>query len=102
MEGLAKRRGSLEGQREWVKRRGVELEERKIGYNVRALELERQRFKWMKFSSKKERELERSRLDNERLRLQADRMILLVRQKELELDLRIPNASPNPPSSTSH
>jgi hypothetical protein len=39
----------------------------------------------VKFSSKKEREMERVKLENERRRLENERMVLIVRKKELEL-----------------
>nr|CAD1836713.1 unnamed protein product [Ananas comosus var. bracteatus] len=70
---------------QWVRRRAAELEEQRVGYQCRAFQLERQRFKWLRFSTNKEREMERMKLDNDRLRLDNDRMLLLLRQKELEL-----------------
>ncbi|XP_064995222.1 uncharacterized protein LOC135631456 [Musa acuminata AAA Group] len=72
-------------QRQWLRRKATELEEQRVAYQGRAFQLERQRFKWLRFSSNKEREMERMKLDNERLRLENDRMLLLLRQKELEL-----------------
>lgn len=73
-------------QRQWMRSRVVVLEEQRVGYQCQALELEKQRFKWMKFSGKKEREMEKMKLENERSRLENERMVLLLRQKELELD----------------
>ncbi|OAY83134.1 hypothetical protein ACMD2_19757 [Ananas comosus] len=70
---------------QWVRRRAAELEEQRVGYQCRAFQLERQRFKWLRFSTNKEHEMERMKLDNDRLRLDNDRMLLLLRQKELEL-----------------
>ncbi|KAG9455009.1 hypothetical protein H6P81_007913 [Aristolochia fimbriata] len=89
---------SLWEQREWIRKRAVELEEQRTGYLSEALELEKQRFKWLKFSGKKERELEKLKLDNERRRLENDRMVLLLRHKDLELDLR--SKRPEPTSLT--
>lgn len=77
--------GGEQQQRQWLKRRVVELEEQRVGYESRALQLERQRFKWLRFSTNKEREMERMKLENDRLRLENERMLLLLRQKELEL-----------------
>ncbi|CAA2959813.1 Hypothetical predicted protein [Olea europaea subsp. europaea] len=71
--------------RQWVKTRFLHLEDQRVGIECQAFELEKQRLKWLKFSTKKEREMEREKLANERLRLQNERMVLLIRQKELEL-----------------
>ncbi|XVE76050.1 hypothetical protein DITRI_Ditri12bG0142000 [Diplodiscus trichospermus] len=69
----------------WMKGRLMQLEEQQVSYQYKAFELEKQRLKWVKFSGKKEREMERAKLENERRRLENERMLLLVRQKELEL-----------------
>ncbi|XWS55937.1 hypothetical protein CRYUN_Cryun09bG0043000 [Craigia yunnanensis] len=69
----------------WMKTRLMQLEEQQINYQYQAFELEKQRLKWVKFSGKKEREMERAKLENERRRLENERMMLLVRQKELEM-----------------
>lgn len=79
---------SLWEQREWFKRRALQLEEEKVEIDAEALVLEKRHFKWQRFRSKKDRELERLRLENERLSLENERMRLHVRQKELELDLK--------------
>ncbi|KAG6430541.1 hypothetical protein SASPL_108611 [Salvia splendens] len=50
-----------------------------------SFQLEKQRLKWLKFSSKKEREMEREKLINERTKLENERMMLLIRHKELDL-----------------
>jgi len=63
----------------------MQLEEQQVSYQCQAYELEKQRLKWVKFSSKKEREMERVKLENERRRLENERMVLIVRKKELEL-----------------
>ncbi|KAK8970047.1 hypothetical protein KSP40_PGU016356 [Platanthera guangdongensis] len=72
-------------QRIWLRMKAAELEEQRVVYQNRALELERLRFKWLRFCSGKEREMELTRLQNERSLLQNDRMLLLLRQKELAL-----------------
>ncbi|WCJ34393.1 sequence-specific DNA binding transcription factors [Euphorbia peplus] len=73
----------------WMKIRLMQLEEKQVSYQYQAFELEKQRLKWVKFSSKKERDMEKSKLENERRRLENERMLLLIRQKELEfLDLQ--------------
>ncbi|OVA19445.1 hypothetical protein BVC80_9057g18 [Macleaya cordata] len=72
-------------QRQWMRSRTMQLEEQRVSYQCQAFELEKQRLKWVKFSGKKEREMERMKLNNERMRLENERMVLLLRQKELEL-----------------
>ncbi|XP_044512291.1 uncharacterized protein LOC123230188 isoform X2 [Mangifera indica] len=71
--------------KQWMKMRLLQLEEQQVNYEYHALQLEKQRLKWVKFSSKKEREMERAKIENERRRLENERMVLLLRQKELEL-----------------
>ncbi|KAM7480347.1 hypothetical protein LguiA_028560 [Lonicera macranthoides] len=70
--------------RQWMRNRLMQLEEQIVGYHCQAFEIKRQRLKWLKFSSKKEREMEARKLANERLRLQNERMVLLLRKKEME------------------
>ncbi|KAM7526124.1 hypothetical protein LguiA_016026 [Lonicera macranthoides] len=87
--------------RQWMRNRLMQLEEQRVGYHCQAFEIEKQRLKWLKFSSKKEREMEVEKLANERLRLENERMVLLLRQKEMELvDFQQPgNKRGDPPSS---
>ncbi|KAJ6922772.1 46 kDa FK506-binding nuclear protein-like isoform X1 [Populus alba x Populus x berolinensis] len=70
---------------QWMKLKLMQLEEQQVNYQCQAFELEKQRLKWVRFSSKKEREMERAKLENERRRLGNERMVLIVRKKELEL-----------------
>ncbi|KAG6506351.1 bromodomain adjacent to zinc finger domain protein 2B-like [Zingiber officinale] len=72
-------------QHQWLRKKAAELEEQRVAFQCRAFQLERQRFKWLRFCTNKEREMERTKLENERLCLENDRMLLLLRQKELEL-----------------
>ncbi|PHT71670.1 hypothetical protein T459_22455 [Capsicum annuum] len=71
--------------RQWMKTRMMQLEEQHVGYMYQTFELQKQRLKWEKFISKKEREMEREKLMNERKKLENERMVLLLKQKELEL-----------------
>ncbi|XP_062006798.1 RNA polymerase II degradation factor 1 [Rosa rugosa] len=71
--------------KQWMKARLIQLEEQQVNYQYQSFELEKQRLKWVKYSSKKERDMETAKLENERRRLENERMLLLVRQKELEL-----------------
>ncbi|XP_062117472.1 stress response protein NST1 [Humulus lupulus] len=74
--------------KQWLKSRMIQLEEQQVNFQCEAFELEKQRLKWVKFSSKKEREMEKAKFENEKRRLENERMVLLIRQKELEvLDL---------------
>ncbi|KAJ7947543.1 Sequence-specific DNA binding transcription factor [Quillaja saponaria] len=88
---------SLSEQTEWIKNCMLQLQEQGVSYEDEALELEKQRFKWLRYSSKKNRELERLRLENERIKLENERRILQLRQKELELEFRSEDSA-NPTS----
>ncbi|XP_038697211.1 uncharacterized protein LOC119994943 [Tripterygium wilfordii] len=84
---------------QWLKLRLLHLEEQQVNHQFHAFEIEKQRLKWLKFSSKKEREMERAKLENERRRLENERMMLLVREKEIEL-LEIQHHHPQQHSPT--
>ncbi|XP_057427031.1 uncharacterized protein LOC130720408 [Lotus japonicus] len=71
--------------RQWMRSRIMQLEEQQLSYQTQAFDLEKQRVKWARFSSKKEREMERAKLENEKRRLENERMVLIIHQKELEL-----------------
>jgi len=83
--------------KQWVMSQLVQLEETGSKFQYKGLELEKQRLKWMKFSSRKEREMEKMKIDNERNRLENERMMLLLRQKEIELLFleQHPNSNPS-------
>jgi Myb/SANT-like DNA-binding domain len=89
-----------EGARQWMKRRSAELEEQRVSYQCHAYQLERQRFKWLRYSTNKEREMEKMRLHNDRLRLENERMLLLIRQKEIEM-CGFENAGTGAPAASS-
>ncbi|KAI4322083.1 hypothetical protein L6164_021805 [Bauhinia variegata] len=89
---------SLWERREWLKMQVRQLQEQSVNYQAQALELEKQRFKWLRYCSKKNRELERLRLENERMKLENERKILQLKQKELETDLRRSEMSTDPAS----
>ncbi|XP_031101158.1 uncharacterized protein LOC116005067 [Ipomoea triloba] len=74
----------------WIKKRMLQLEEERVGIEEEAVELEKRRFKWQRFCSEKDRELEIERLENERLVLENKRMVLQLKHKEHELDLPTP------------
>ncbi|KAE8666277.1 putative serine/threonine-protein kinase mps1-like isoform X2 [Hibiscus syriacus] len=88
---------SVGEKKHWMKMRLLQLEEKQVSYQYQAFQLEKQRLKWLKFSGKKEREMERAKLENERRRLENERMVLLLRQKEFEVvDLHQPQPPPQP------
>ncbi|KAK3029555.1 hypothetical protein RJ639_038444 [Escallonia herrerae] len=83
---------------EWVKKRMLQLQEQRVGIQADAFELEKRRFKWQRFCSTKDRELEISRLENERLILENERMALQLKQKKLEIETKSSVASFDPTS----
>ncbi|CAA7047792.1 unnamed protein product [Microthlaspi erraticum] len=74
-------------QKEWYESRSLQLEEQKLQIKVELLELEKQRFRWQRFSKKRDQELERMRMENERMKLENDRMGLELKQRELGVEL---------------
>ncbi|XP_057779314.1 trihelix transcription factor ENAP1 [Salvia miltiorrhiza] len=84
MGGVLRDAGKTAGEkRQWLRAKLMALEEQRLGIHSQSFELEKQRLKWLKFSSKKEREMEREKLMNERSKLENERMLLLIKQKEL-------------------
>ncbi|PWZ33020.1 hypothetical protein Zm00014a_028459 [Zea mays] len=79
--------------RSWVRRRAVEVEEQQIVLESHAYYLERQRLKWERFRASKERDMERSRLQNDRLRIESRRLLLMLRHKDVDLDMAEANSS---------
>lgn len=84
--------------REWIKKRMLQVQEQRVTIMAQGFELEKQRFKWLRFSSKKGRDLESSRLENERMGLENERMVLELKQREIELDLKRTETSLDPAS----
>ncbi|KAJ0987044.1 hypothetical protein J5N97_005400 [Dioscorea zingiberensis] len=79
---------SMRDRREWFKKQRLHLLEERMGILSKGFELEKQRFNWKRFSSKKDMELEGLRLENERLRLENEQMAVVVGRRELELDIQ--------------
>lgn len=73
--------------KEWVKKRVLQVLEQRIGIETEAFEMEKKRFKWQRFCDRKDRELEISKLENERLMLENERMALQLKHKEQVVDL---------------
>lgn len=72
--------------REWVKKRMLQLLEQRIGIESEAFETEKRRFKWQRFCDRKDRELEISKLENERLILENQRMALQLKYTDQVVD----------------
>ncbi|KAE9588152.1 hypothetical protein Lalb_Chr22g0352361 [Lupinus albus] len=85
-------------QKEWIMMQSLKLQEQKVSYEAQALELEKQRFKWLRYCSKKDRELERLRLENERMKLENEQKILKLKLKEHEADFSRTDMSLDPVS----
>lgn len=68
----------------WLQRRALQIKHERLAILSEALELEKRNFKWQRFRSKKDREMEKMRLENERSLKGNERMILELRKKELE------------------
>ncbi|KAL8263326.1 hypothetical protein R6Q59_024675 [Mikania micrantha] len=71
--------------RQWMKMKMMQLEEQRLGFEDQTYELEKRRFRWVKFCWSREREMELEKVRNERMRIENERMVILLRQKEVEL-----------------
>ncbi|KAJ4898331.1 sequence-specific DNA binding transcription factor [Raphanus sativus] len=87
--------------KEWMRRKALELEERKVGCEWEAVEMEKKRVKWMSYRSKKESEMEKAKLENQRRMLETERMVLILRRREIELaELQLLGKRFDPSSAT--
>ncbi|KAI6669543.1 hypothetical protein NL676_004428 [Syzygium grande] len=84
--------------KDWIKRQMLQLQEQRVSIQVQSFELEKQRFKWLRYCSNKNRELERMRLENESMKLENERGLLELKHKELEINSRRSEASFDPTS----
>ncbi|KAF9688713.1 hypothetical protein SADUNF_Sadunf01G0016800 [Salix dunnii] len=82
--------------KEWIKKQMLQLLEQRVSIQAQAFELEKQRFKWLRYCSKKDKEFERLRLENERRKLENEHSALQLRQKQLEMDFRSSEPSFDP------
>ncbi|KAK7261550.1 hypothetical protein RIF29_27864 [Crotalaria pallida] len=89
---------SLGERKEWIMMQTLKLQEQKVSFEAEALELEKQRFKWLRYCRKKDRELERLRLENERMQLENEHRILTLKLKEQEADISRAEISLDPAS----
>ncbi|XP_073117817.1 uncharacterized protein [Elaeis guineensis] len=74
-------------QKQLIRSRSIQLEEQKLQIQAEMLEIEKQQFKWKCFRKKKDRELDKMRIQNERMKLENERLALELKRRELELDL---------------
>lgn len=74
-------------QRPYINSHKLQLEEQSLHIQAEMLELKKQRFKWLRFSKKKERELDKMDMENKMMKLENERMRLELKRKELELNL---------------
>lgn len=74
------------GQKQWIKRQMLRLKEEIVRFEENKFELEKQHFKWLRFRSKKDQELEQSRLVNERMQLENERMLLQLKHKDFKFN----------------
>lgn len=79
--------------REWVRNSMLQLHEQRVSIQAQSFELEQRHFKWVRFCNKKDMELERLRLENQSMKLENERMAFILKQKEIELDLKKAEAS---------
>ncbi|KAK8697468.1 hypothetical protein V6N13_113616 [Hibiscus sabdariffa] len=84
--------------KDWIKRRMLQLHEERVSLQSEAFELEKQRFKWLRYCNKKDRELQRLMLENQRVTLENKQSILQLKQKELEVGYRKSDSSLEPTS----
>lgn len=82
--------------RDWIKKQMLQLQEQCVSFQAQGVELEKQRFKWLRYCSKKSRDLERARLENERMKLDNERRVLQLKQKEMELEFKRSDSSFGP------
>ncbi|KAK9673662.1 hypothetical protein RND81_12G182000 [Saponaria officinalis] len=73
--------------RAWIQQQLRQSEEQKVQLLAESLDLEKQRFKWLRFRSKKDRELERLRLENEKMKLENDGKVLVLKQTALRMGI---------------
>lgn len=83
---------------EWINNRVLQLQERRVTVQVQAFELEKRRIEWQRLCSKKDKELERLRLENGRVRIENEKMALQVKKKEMEIYFKRSGALRNPTS----
>ncbi|KAL1819509.1 hypothetical protein ACET3Z_014378 [Daucus carota] len=70
--------------KQWMRIRLMHLEEQRIRYQREAYELEKKKMKWMKFSGRKDRYMEAEKLANEKMRLENEKMVLVIKQTEVD------------------
>ncbi|KAA0041403.1 hypothetical protein IC582_009858 [Cucumis melo] len=80
----------------WIKKQMLQLQEQCNSFQAQSVELEKQRFKWLRYCSKKNRDLERARLENERMKLDNEQRVLQLKRKEMELESKRSDSAVGP------
>uniref|UniRef100_A0A7N0TI10 Myb/SANT-like DNA-binding domain-containing protein n=1 Tax=Kalanchoe fedtschenkoi TaxID=63787 RepID=A0A7N0TI10_KALFE len=81
---------TLVDKRECIKKRMLLLLEHRVNIQAEALEIESRHFKWLRYRHKKDGEFMKLKLENERQKLEYERMELLIHEKQLELESKKP------------
>lgn len=66
----------------WMKSRLVLLEQQKVDLEMYTLEMEKEKLKWQWLSRKKDRDLEKMKMENERMRIENEQMALELERIE--------------------
>lgn len=76
-------------QMEMVRSRSFQLDEQSLHIQSQMLKLEMERFKWQRFSKKKDMELDNMRMENERIKLENEQLALALKRKQSELGRKL-------------
>ncbi|KAI5005319.1 hypothetical protein ZWY2020_032562 [Hordeum vulgare] len=79
--------GDQQQLRQWMQRRALEVEKQQLEYEVHEYALQKQRHKWEQFKASKEWDMESERLRIQRRRVDGQRMLMALQQKEFDLDI---------------
>jgi len=74
----------------------LEVQKRLLQIEEKDLELKRQRLKWDRYRKKKDREIERMEMENQQMMIDNKHLANELRQKEIELELKIKCQANNP------
>ncbi|KAL9243692.1 hypothetical protein vseg_017549 [Gypsophila vaccaria] len=70
----------------WLKSRSLQLQELRLKIEMETLELKKERFKWQRFSKKKDWELEKLRTENDRMKHENERIALELKRMEMTIN----------------
>ncbi|WVZ79312.1 hypothetical protein U9M48_026906 [Paspalum notatum var. saurae] len=66
----------------------AQIERRRLKIKSDMLKIEQNHFKWMKFSTEKDRQLQQMKLENEKMELENERLELELKLKEIEMGIK--------------